>query len=211
MRKIIGVTVGTPTSPTKMERELNPVKTVNGQTPDENGNVEFDIPEEFSGSWNDLKHRPFGIETVTRRETIVEEVVVTPDAISGAGFPQYTFTDSDASFSDLLFREGCTNVFTIGGMEYSIKHESNATIIGNKSLMAASAPDTGESFCLRRYSDVQLIIYTRTADPYTFALYEEIAENVLVKLDESFIPETIVRREELLELIGDAEALLSKI
>lgn len=46
MRKIIGVTVGTPTSPTKMERELNPVKTVNGQTPDENGNVEVRIASE---------------------------------------------------------------------------------------------------------------------------------------------------------------------
>lgn len=211
MRKIIGVTVGTPTSPTKMERELNPVKTVNGQTPDENGNVEFNIPEGFSGSWNDLKDRPFGVETVTRRETIVEEVVVTPDAISGAGFPQYTFTDADAAFSDLLFNKGCTNVFTIGGVEYSIKHESNATIIGNKSLMAASAPDTGESWCIRRFSNVQLILYTKTADPYTFALYEEVMEEVCTKMDESFIPETIVRREEMLELIGDAETLLSKI
>lgn len=43
MRKIIGITVGTPTSPAKMERELNPVKTVNGQTPDENGNVEVTV------------------------------------------------------------------------------------------------------------------------------------------------------------------------
>ena len=40
MSKIIGVTVGTPTSPAKMEKELKPVKTVNGKEPDENGNVE---------------------------------------------------------------------------------------------------------------------------------------------------------------------------
>jgi hypothetical protein len=39
MSKIIGVTVGTPTSPAKMEQELKPVKTVNGIVPDENGNV----------------------------------------------------------------------------------------------------------------------------------------------------------------------------
>ena len=39
MSKIIGVTVGTPTSPSKMEEELKPVKTVNGVAPDENGNV----------------------------------------------------------------------------------------------------------------------------------------------------------------------------
>lgn len=40
MSKIIGVTVGTPTSPQKMEQEINPVKSVNGVLPDENGNVE---------------------------------------------------------------------------------------------------------------------------------------------------------------------------
>ena len=39
MSKIIGVTVGTPTSPKKIEEELKPVKTVNGIAPDKNGNV----------------------------------------------------------------------------------------------------------------------------------------------------------------------------
>ena len=39
-RKIIGVTVGTPISPSTIEDKIKPVKTVNGQTPDENGNVE---------------------------------------------------------------------------------------------------------------------------------------------------------------------------
>ena len=42
MSKIIGATVGTPTSPAKMEKELKPVKTVNGKEPDENGNVEVE-------------------------------------------------------------------------------------------------------------------------------------------------------------------------
>lgn len=40
MSAIIGVTVGTPTSPQKIEKEIKPVKTVNGVEPDENGNVE---------------------------------------------------------------------------------------------------------------------------------------------------------------------------
>jgi hypothetical protein len=39
-RKIIGATVGTPTSPQKIAEKLKPVKTVNGIAPDENGNVE---------------------------------------------------------------------------------------------------------------------------------------------------------------------------
>lgn len=38
------------------------MKTVNGISPDENGNVEVDIPEGFSGSWTDLKDKPFGEE-----------------------------------------------------------------------------------------------------------------------------------------------------
>lgn len=41
MSKIIGVTVGTPTSPSRMEEALKPVKTVNGIEPDNDGNVEL--------------------------------------------------------------------------------------------------------------------------------------------------------------------------
>lgn len=42
-KKIIGVTVGTPISPSKIEEKINPVKTVNGKAPDENGNVEVEV------------------------------------------------------------------------------------------------------------------------------------------------------------------------
>jgi len=49
MSKIIGVTVGTPLSPSEIEGTLNPVKTVNGKAPDENGNVDIKIPEGSTG------------------------------------------------------------------------------------------------------------------------------------------------------------------
>ena len=39
MSRIIGVTVGTPTSPSRMEEAIKPIKTVNGIAPDANGNV----------------------------------------------------------------------------------------------------------------------------------------------------------------------------
>ena len=39
MSKIYGVTVGTPINPARIERDIKPVKTVNGRFPDENGNV----------------------------------------------------------------------------------------------------------------------------------------------------------------------------
>lgn len=35
------------------------VKTVNGNEPDKNGNIEVPIPQGFSGSWNDLTDKPF--------------------------------------------------------------------------------------------------------------------------------------------------------
>ena len=39
------------------------VKTVNGNEPDKDGNIEVQIPQGFSGSWNDLKDKPFYEET----------------------------------------------------------------------------------------------------------------------------------------------------
>lgn len=42
MRKpIIGVTVGTPISPKRVEKDIKPIKTINNVNPDENGNVEL--------------------------------------------------------------------------------------------------------------------------------------------------------------------------
>ena len=38
-KPIIGVTVGTPLSLTKIKEKLSPVKTINGVAPDANGNV----------------------------------------------------------------------------------------------------------------------------------------------------------------------------
>lgn len=45
-REINGVTVGTTTSPSYMEQEIKPVKTVNGIEPDANGNVQVELESE---------------------------------------------------------------------------------------------------------------------------------------------------------------------
>lgn len=52
-KKIIGATVGTPTSPKKIKDEIKPVNTVNGKAPDENGNVEVETPSKVSDLEND--------------------------------------------------------------------------------------------------------------------------------------------------------------
>lgn len=44
-KKIIGVTVCTPMSPSFLKDKLNPVTSVNGVTADENGNVEITTPD----------------------------------------------------------------------------------------------------------------------------------------------------------------------
>lgn len=48
-KKIMGVTVGTSLSPSKIEEKIKPIKTVNNVAPDENGNVEIKIPEGANG------------------------------------------------------------------------------------------------------------------------------------------------------------------
>ena len=44
-KKIIGVTVGTPISPSKIEEKINPIKTINNVAPDENGNVQLNVDD----------------------------------------------------------------------------------------------------------------------------------------------------------------------
>lgn len=43
-KPIIGVTVGTPMNPNRIDKQINAVKSVNGVEPDENGNVNTEIP-----------------------------------------------------------------------------------------------------------------------------------------------------------------------
>lgn len=58
MSKIIGATVGTTTSPRYMERKIGPVKTINGMSPDGNGDVDL------SASVYDLKEGYAYLENV---------------------------------------------------------------------------------------------------------------------------------------------------
>ena len=61
------------------------VKTVNGKAPDENGNVEVEIPEASGGvsSWKDLTDKPFG--EVDNREFLFPEQDVEGFAVSMYG------------------------------------------------------------------------------------------------------------------------------
>lgn len=72
-QKIIGVTVGTPTSPAKMEKELKPVKTVNGVEPDEQGNVQVETSGGSGAAPTQIDFSNF--ENGSYTETINGEVI----------------------------------------------------------------------------------------------------------------------------------------
>ena len=95
MSKIIGVTVGTPTSPLKINDELKPVKTVNGSAPDDNGNViigagDIGAATDFGFVESD-EHPGCYYREVTKtvidqegnRGTIVEQEWLNPPMVSG--------------------------------------------------------------------------------------------------------------------------------
>lgn len=83
------------------------VKTVNGASPDENGNVEIEIPEGFSGSWNDLTDKPFG-ETTAMGDTLTwdgnTEGLESVDI--GEGLMVYRVCDNPPVLAD--FASGCS-------------------------------------------------------------------------------------------------------
>ena len=75
MSGIIGVTVGTPTSPAKMKEEINPVLMVNGKKPDATGNVTVSGGG-GGGDTTDLENR---MQTL---EEQMAELLYTPIAIT---------------------------------------------------------------------------------------------------------------------------------
>ena len=84
IRKIFGATVGTPTSPRKIEKEIQPVKMVNGEKPDKNGNVvvktmETDASLSISGAAADSKATGDRLKTV---EDQIADILYKPITIN---------------------------------------------------------------------------------------------------------------------------------
>lgn len=76
-KKIIGVTVGTPISTSKIEDEINPVKTINGKAPDENGNIVV------SGGGGGTGAQGVGIVDITISEVGGYTLTITDDQSNG--------------------------------------------------------------------------------------------------------------------------------
>ncbi len=95
MSKIIGVTVGTPTSPAKIEQDLKPVKTVNGVAPGENGNV--NVRDSIHALY--VTHNDEGVFTCESSYREVREAIVNEKLTVGI------FTNTDSGITEQLHAE----------------------------------------------------------------------------------------------------------
>lgn len=95
-QKIVGVTVGTPLSPQTIREKLNPITSVNGMEPDENGNVELDIlkmtQEEMDTLWELLS--PYTLECAP-----VLTLAVSTETTNGVKYPRVDITTNRISES----------------------------------------------------------------------------------------------------------------
>lgn len=77
------------THPGFIKNKPEMVKTVNDVEPDDNGNVEIEIPEGFSGSWNDLKDKPFYEESSKIDVIPMQTVTLDGDSVVLTGIQEY--------------------------------------------------------------------------------------------------------------------------
>ena len=98
--------------------KVGKVKTVNETEPDENGNIEVPIPQGFSGSWNDLKDKPFYEES--KEVVALPETAVTCDYFNNSSKKFTHFFDTEIELNtELHVGEECVVVYD--GKEYTAK------------------------------------------------------------------------------------------
>ena len=187
------------------------VTSVNNVEPDENGNVEIEIPEGFSGSWNDLTDKPFGEETGLI--ALMGKTTFADDSFNDF-YVDGTKYNTESGIEATLV-EGDTYVVEYNGVEYTcvavkVTWPTSAICLGNTYLAGPEFNvDTGEPFCVLNKNGT-LQFYFTTSDSYTISVYA-LSETIKT-LDEAYIPSTIARtsdiptEEELTELIAALEA-----
>jgi hypothetical protein len=176
-----------------------PVTSVNGMT----GDVVIDIPEGFSGSWNDLTDKPFC--EVNEKQTIIE-----PHDHSFGFFYMSSWASSGSleidgsDYADTWVKgeqlhvlwNGVEYVATITAPYNGVGYIIN---VGYPCVATITLP-TSESpnFQVEAVVDGHLDVlpknpggFTETEVPVTFSLYRDTI--VIKQLDEKFIPDTIAR------------------
>lgn len=181
------------------------VKTVNGQGPDEQGNVDVAA----AVSWDDLEGKPFG-EDITKNyilESYTKEEFDSRD----------TYTEP----SELKFVEGETYTVEIDGVEYNglvagdiCESESGAwaLFIGNPELLDIYPWHSADESCANNevpfifisHGDAPTVYFPRYMvfeDGYTWSTLSIYQESTAVHpLDPKFLPDEVVTEDKLEEL-----------
>ena len=162
---------------------------------------------DFSGSWNDLEDKPFGIIAVKG------EVIMTTVNVPVFTGKYYSCTPSKSSFPNQ--NEGAINMVEFDGKEYvcpvEIRNINNPArwefIAGNAHLMDSTSEDNGMPFCVHfaRGSAGHKIYVTDNTATHVITVYN--CTSGIEQIDEKFIPDTIARIEDFtilpIERIGD--------
>ena len=154
------------------------VKSVNGAMPDENGNVQIDIPEGFSGSWNDLTDKPFGEgEEIVILERATHDGFFNPEAEFNVleGLPELDIVIGDT-----------VKVFWDGEV-YSclVQGYNNSIYFGNGVYIQQT--DNGQPFCFSWHQDhgTDVVAYgDLSVTSHTFG----VTKVNVKKIDEKYIP-----------------------
>lgn len=163
------------------------LKTVNGIGPDESGNVAVDIPEGFSGSWNDLSEKPFGEIEVELLATLY---------LTKPGPSEYTFT-YETNFSDNRIHKLLSN-----GQKYCLVTDDKVYV--SKFVYESQYDDICKLVGVDGNVDFPLIDFNTSTweDPCgwtmaTLKVYRYDEYGRVKTLDETYIPDTIARVEDI--------------
>lgn len=124
------------------EKTAGMVKSVNGIAPDDAGNVEVEIPEGFSGSWNDLTDKPFEQIATTATMNMLQDLGQTD--YTHNGYTLY-FRDDRPLYEYGSWTSQGYNVSLTEGDDVSL-YSSNAGTSFKGTVMKAEVPSTGLEF-----------------------------------------------------------------
>lgn len=199
-RKIIGITVGTPISISKIGSELKPVKTVNSIAPDLTGNVKILAEDVGAPTKEQLEELSYELDNLPKADWIAKkewqgddipgfEKTILFERKKVDLYPLTTFSIQPSIQYSVLW-DGVA--YELTGKTYEYK-----PYLGNGSLDHDGAPDTGEPFCFSTtdYSDICSRVTKSTSD------LEEITFKVVTgncigfnKLPFECLPDGVVKR-----------------
>lgn len=161
-RKIIGITVGTPISISKIGSELKPVKTINNYAPDAKGNVYINASD-------------VGAPTAVQFEDLRNEVQKL------SKFEGATLYEDVLSFTSAKSRAANDTVFLPSGRTFSIQPAINYRVYWNGELYECKGKTYDDQPYLGNGKLVHGINVEDTGEPFCFAasLYGDVAAYVV--------------------------------